>query len=482
MQPSPCPIEYLLEFVMSKFFDALETRDPAERERDLMARLPRQIAHAKSRSAHFASALAAVDAASINTRAALAQLPVLRKHALIELQKQQKPFGGLTATAMNGLGRVFSSPGPIYDPEGRAADWWRFARSLYAAGFRAGELVHNTFSYHFTPAGFMVEGGAQKIGCCVFPAGIGQTEMQVAAIADLRPAAYVGTPSFLKIIIDKADELKADIGSLKRAVVSGEALFPAQKALFAERGIACYQAYGTADLGFIGYDPLTIWQWLITNHQTLTKRLAIFIGELIVVAILAIVPIITIYNHQLDHEYKYQTMADISALTSIVSARYCMAIIIMGIMTLFDLRIPNKSKDELFTAINLHLDKAATKLSTPILICMWEGFWLMIHSMVEATTRTLRDIGVLVIGIPNIILCIVIWSSLKFLSKLPDLEWRLPVACSGATGAIIFVFFGVTLSVLASSAMITSYLILKRPLSLISQGWWEEKLDYWEFW
>ncbi|MFA6310774.1 MAG: AMP-binding protein [Sterolibacterium sp.] len=239
---------------MSKFLDALETRDPAERERDLMARLPRQIAHAKAHSAHFTAALADVDAGSINTRTALAQLPVLRKHALIELQKQHKPFGGLTATATNGLGRIFASPGPIYDPEGRAADWWRFARSLYAAGFRAGELVHNTFSYHFTPAGFMVEGGAQRIGCCVFPAGTGQTEMQVAAIADLRPVAYVGTPSFLKIIIDKADEMKADISSLKRAVVSGEALFPPQKALFAERGIACFQAYGTADLGLIAYE------------------------------------------------------------------------------------------------------------------------------------------------------------------------------------------------------------------------------------
>ena len=162
---------------MSQFLDDLEARDPNAREATLMARLPQQIAHAKSGSAYYAQALAAVDPASINSRAALAQLPVLRKHALIELQKQHKPFGGLTATAVSGLGRVFSSPGPIYDPEGRAADWWRFARSLYAAGFRAGELVHNTFSYHFTPAGFMVEGAAQKIGCCVFPAGTGQTEM-----------------------------------------------------------------------------------------------------------------------------------------------------------------------------------------------------------------------------------------------------------------------------------------------------------------
>jgi phenylacetate-CoA ligase len=219
-----------------------------------MARLPQQIAHAKAKSEYFGKALAAVDAASINSRAALAALPVLRKHDLIELQKRQKPFGGLTATPVAGLARVFSSPGPIYDPEGRAVDWWRFSRSLYAAGFKAGDLVHNTFSYHFTPAGFMAEGAAQKIGCCVFPAGTGQTEMQVAAIADLRPAAYIGTPSFLKIIIEKADELKADISSLKKAMVSGEALFPAQQALFSARGIDCFQGYGTADLGLIAYE------------------------------------------------------------------------------------------------------------------------------------------------------------------------------------------------------------------------------------
>lgn len=237
-----------------KYFDTLETRDPAEREACLMTRLPQQIAHAKTHSAYFAEALASVDAMSINTRSALARLPVLRKRALIELQKRQKPLGGLSATSLSALGRMFCSPGPIYDPEGRAADWWRFARSLHAAGFRAGELVHNTFSYHFTPAGFMVEGGAQRIGCCVFPAGTGQTEMQVTTIADLQPTAYIGTPSFLKIILEKADELKTDITSLKKAVVSGEAFFPAQQKLFAERGIACFQNYATADLGLIAYE------------------------------------------------------------------------------------------------------------------------------------------------------------------------------------------------------------------------------------
>ena len=246
---------------MSDFFDSLETLDPLERESDLMARLPQQIDYAKAHSAYFGKALAGVDATAVNTRAALAKLPVLRKNALIELQKKQMPFGGLTATPPGKpaapyarLGRIYSSPGPIYDPEGRGPDWWRFARSLFAAGFRAGDLMHNTFSYHFTPAGFMFESAAQAIGCCVFPAGTGQTEMQVGAIADLKPVAYVGTPSFLKIILEKADEQKSDVSSLKKALLSGEAFFPAQKALFAARGISCFQAYATADIGLIAYE------------------------------------------------------------------------------------------------------------------------------------------------------------------------------------------------------------------------------------
>ncbi|MDP1635281.1 MAG: AMP-binding protein [Gallionellaceae bacterium] len=237
-----------------KYYDLLETRDPEQRERELFAALPKQVAHAKTNAPAFAELYQNIDPAAVISRTALARLPVVRKHELIELQKQRLPFGGLNATPVGQLGRVFSSPGPIYDPEGTDTDWWRFARSLYAAGFRAGELVHNTFSYHFTPAGFMVEGAAHKIGCAVFPAGTGQTEMQVQAIADLKPVGYIGTPSFLKIIVEKADELKADISSLKKAVVSGEAFFPAQKQMCAERGIAAYQGYGTADLGLVAYE------------------------------------------------------------------------------------------------------------------------------------------------------------------------------------------------------------------------------------
>jgi phenylacetate-CoA ligase len=239
---------------MSKHLDQLETRAPEAREAALLARLPAHVAHARSHSSWYGSALADVEPRDIKSRAALARLPVVRKRELLEMQKATLPFGGLNATPLPGLGRVFCSPGPIYDPEGHGADWWRFGRSLYAAGFRAGDLVHNTFAYHFTPAGFMLDGAARKLGCPVFPAGVGQTEMQVQAIADLRPVGYTGTPSFLKIILEKADELKADMSSLKKAVVSGEAFFPAQKQACRERGIDAYQAYASADLGLIAYE------------------------------------------------------------------------------------------------------------------------------------------------------------------------------------------------------------------------------------
>jgi phenylacetate-CoA ligase len=236
------------------YYDSLETRSPAEREAWLMGRLSQQLEHAKRNSAYWRQLFAGLAADSIDSRAALATLPVTRKSELGELQRAALPFGGLTATPMTGLSRVFASPGPIYDPEGRGQDWWRFARVLFATGFRAGDLVHNTFSYHFTPAGFMLEGAAQKLGCPVFPAGVGQTDMQVQAIADLKPAAYVGTPSFLRIILDKADELGADISSLGKAVVSGEALPPTLRKLLNARGIVVRQAYASADLGLIAYE------------------------------------------------------------------------------------------------------------------------------------------------------------------------------------------------------------------------------------
>ncbi|HEY5719026.1 MAG TPA: AMP-binding protein [Gammaproteobacteria bacterium] len=236
------------------FFDALETRDPAEREAQQLEALARQVAHAREHSPYFARLLADVDPRAVDDYAAFSALPVTRKAELKELQASARPFGGMTAVATGKLARVFVSPGPIFDPEGDRVDYWRLGRSMYAAGFRAGELVHNCFSYHFTPAASMAEGGARAIGCAVIPAGVGQTELQVEAIAGLRPHGYVGTPSFLKIILDKGAELGADLSSLTKALVSAEPYPPSLRAFFAERGIAGVQCYATADLGLIAYE------------------------------------------------------------------------------------------------------------------------------------------------------------------------------------------------------------------------------------
>ncbi|HEY5308549.1 MAG TPA: phenylacetate--CoA ligase family protein, partial [Casimicrobiaceae bacterium] len=173
-------------------FDALETRDPEQRERAQAAALPRQVAHAKSASPAFAKILADVEPAAVTSRAALARVPVTRKSELLEIQKRNRPFGGFAVTQWGAARRVFASPGPIYEPEGASPDYWRLARALFAAGFRRGDLIHNCFSYHFTPAGSMLETGAHALGCTVFPGGIGQTEQQVQAMTELRPDGYVG--------------------------------------------------------------------------------------------------------------------------------------------------------------------------------------------------------------------------------------------------------------------------------------------------
>ena len=243
---------------MHTFYDSLENRSPAEREAALFAALPKQIAHAQQNAPAMAEQLAGIDAASITSREALATLPVIRKYELLERQQAQRaenPFGGFAAIGMGAkMARVFASPGPIYEPEGKAKDYWRMARALHAAGFRSGELAHNCFSYHFTPAGSMMETGAHALGCTVFPGGIGQTEQQVEAIRDLKPAGYIGTPSFLKIILEKAAEMGVALPSLKKAMVSGEAFPPSLRDWLAERGVQGYQSYGTADLGLIAYE------------------------------------------------------------------------------------------------------------------------------------------------------------------------------------------------------------------------------------
>ena len=243
---------------MSNHFDALETRDPTLREAALLAALPNQVAHAKASASAFSKTLQSVQADGVNSRAALAKLPVIRKHELLEQQKAQRAndiFGGFSAIKYGkAMPRVFASPGTIYEPEGARSDYWRMARAIFAAGFRENELIHNCFSYHFTPAGSMMETGAHALGCTVFAGGIGQTEQQVQAMAELKPAGYIGTPSFLKIIVEKAAEMGVRLPSVRKALVSGEAFPPSLRDWLTERGIAGYQCYATADLGLIAYE------------------------------------------------------------------------------------------------------------------------------------------------------------------------------------------------------------------------------------
>ncbi len=247
---------------MNDHFDALEGRDPVAREAALMAALPQQVAHAQTNASAFAHILAGVDADSIKSRDALARLPVTRKHELLERQKAVRasdPFGGFSALVRGPkMPRVYASPGPIYEPEGSGKDYWRMGRAMYAAGFRSGELVHNAFSYHMTPGAFLMESGAWAVGCTVFPAGTGQTEQQLQAMAELKPDAYAGTPSFLRILVEKAQESGTSIASMRKAMTGGEALPPSLRAWFGERGITVYQSYATADLGLIAYETASL--------------------------------------------------------------------------------------------------------------------------------------------------------------------------------------------------------------------------------
>lgn len=239
---------------MAEHYDSLETRSAAERARDLAARLPQLMRIAQTKSPYYASALKDVAPDAIRSAADLAALPLLRKSSLIALQQSAPPLGGLPTQPLSEMGWVFQSPGPIHEVYPRRPDPARFARAMFAAGFRRGELVYNTYSYHFTPAGFMTESSAAALGCPVFAAGGGQTELQVEAIARLKPVCYAGTPSFLNIILEKAAELHADVGSIRKGLVSAEPLPPSLRASFHERGIALYQCYGTAELGLIAYE------------------------------------------------------------------------------------------------------------------------------------------------------------------------------------------------------------------------------------
>jgi phenylacetate-CoA ligase len=238
---------------MTAHYDALETRDASEREAELFSRLPDVL-----RSALAAPALAerfrGIDPASVTSREALARLPVLRKSELPALHKASAPFGGFVAQPPGSFARLFTSPGPIFEPEGREADPWRGARALFAAGFREGDVVLNTFSYHLTPGGFIFDSSARALGCAVIPAGPGNTEQQFELIEAYRPIGYSGTPDFLKILLDAAASTGRDVSSIKRAVVSGAAFPPSLQAEIKARGIDAYQAFGTADLGLIAFE------------------------------------------------------------------------------------------------------------------------------------------------------------------------------------------------------------------------------------
>jgi phenylacetate-CoA ligase len=238
---------------MPDHYDALETREPAVREREQAAALPAIVARAMT-APGWAKHLKGIDPKSVNSRSGLAKLPVLRKSDVAVMQKENPPFGGLNVTAPGKARRLLMSPGLIFEPEGEGTDWWGSARALFAAGFRAGDIVHNSFAYHLTPGGFILEAGLHALGCAVIPGGVGNTEQQLEAIAHYRPSGYVGTPDFLKILRDTAEKTGKDAASIKRALVSGAALPASLREELARRGVAVLQCYATAELGVIAYE------------------------------------------------------------------------------------------------------------------------------------------------------------------------------------------------------------------------------------
>jgi phenylacetate-CoA ligase len=254
---------------MSDHHDKLETRDPAEREREQFAHLPGILARAMA-APGWARHLAGVDAKSITSREALARLPVLSKSDIAVLQKESPPFGGLNVTAPGKVRRLLMSPGPIFEPEGQGKDWYGAARALYAAGFRAGDIVHNSFAYHLTPGGFILESGCQALGCAVIPGGVGNTEQQLEAIAHFRPSGYVGTPDFLKLILDAAQKTGKDASSFRRGLVSGAALPASLREELRNRGVAVLQCYAIAELGVIAYES-DAQQGMIVNESVILE-------------------------------------------------------------------------------------------------------------------------------------------------------------------------------------------------------------------
>lgn len=241
-----------------EFYDDLEIRDPEQREGQLMAQLSAQLAHAKANASHYAEAFADLDTASINSREALATLAITRKSDLAALQKKNPPLGGINTVPLSELSHIFASPGGLYEPDADRKDYWRYARALWAAGVRPGNIVHNTFSYHLTPAAMLVESGCRAIGCPVVPGGVGNTEIQIQLMADLKPDFFIGTPSFLRIVLNKAKELGHDLSNLKNGLVGAEALPPSLRRELSDLGVSVLQGYGTADLGNVAYESKAI--------------------------------------------------------------------------------------------------------------------------------------------------------------------------------------------------------------------------------
>lgn len=300
---------------MAEFFDALETRDPEERERDLAARLPGLVA-AALRAPGWRRHLGDVDPREIDSRAALARLPVLRKADLIALQKQAPPFAELVSEAPGSFGRLFASPGPIYEPEGPHEDAWRCARGLFAAGLRRGDILLNTFSYHLTPGGFILDSGARALGCAVIPAGPGNTEQQLDIIGQLRPTGYSGTPDFLKILLDAAAAGGRDVSSIRKAAVSGAAFPPSLQAEIKARGIDAYQLYATADLGLIAYETAAR-DGLIVNEDLLLEVVRPGTGDPVVPGEVGEV-VVTSFDHH--HPWIRLALGDLTAVLPGASA------------------------------------------------------------------------------------------------------------------------------------------------------------------
>ena len=294
---------------MADHFDARETRSPEERERDLYERLPALIA-AAVKAPGWRAHLGSIDPAQINSAAALAQLPVMRKGQLPAMQSSAPPFGGLLPDASFAFGRLFTSPGPIYEPEGRHDDAWRSARGLFAAGFRLGDVVLNTFSYHLTPGGFILDSGARAVGCTVIPAGPGNTEQQLELIAQLRPAAYCGTPDFLKILLDAGEKAGKPVDSIRKAVVSGAAFPPSLQAEMRDRGVDAYQIYATADLGCVAYETAAR-ESMVVNEDVLLEIVRPGTGEPVAAGEVGEV-VVTSFDHH--HPWIRLALGDLSAV------------------------------------------------------------------------------------------------------------------------------------------------------------------------